>query len=72
MVWEWWTWLSQGYCWEYSWQLRSGESGDGKDQPVVVGDGGGDGGVEAPISPILRIGGLSEVEPGQSKTLTRM
>ena len=45
-----------------------GDDGDGDGQPVVVGDGRGDGGVEAPICPVLSIGGFSEVEPSQAKT----
>ena len=42
--------------------------GEGGDQPVVVGDGGGDGGVKALVCPVLRVGGFSEVEPSQAKT----
>ena len=39
-------------------------------KPVVVGDGGGDGGVEAPVSSVLGKRGLAEVEPGQAEALT--
>ena len=46
--------------------------GEGGDQPVVVGDGRGDGRVEALVGPVLRVGGLPEVEPSQTEACTRI
>ena len=61
-VWNGWPGGCQNDLWLCLWLWRH--------KPVVVGDGGGDGGVEAPISSILGKRGLAEVEPGQAESLT--
>ena len=45
-----------------------GKGDEGDAEPVVVGDGGGDSCVKAPICPILSIGGFSKVQPSQTET----